>query len=143
MSRMSDMRARSSWYFLRKKKPTEAEEAAQAAEQRAASLLRQARYWLLAMEKYHNLRSAPTRGFSTTNCTGAGGRHWNHVRLVPSLQRARSITCTAPRDRYPDAVLLRVVIDPLRAEGFKISEMRHHGCGCATFTVQPRKLANG
>lgn len=116
-----------------------------AATQRAAGLRAQIRHWLLALEQYHNLRNRPKssrRAFTVTYCNGGGGDHWWHVRLTPRPPaRSTQVDCTVPRDKYPDDVREAHIMQPLREEGFAVSAVRYHPCGCATFTVQPRTLA--
>ena len=123
-----------------RKKPTP-EQLHAAAIERSRRLLAQIRHWLTALETFHNLKNAPRRAFTPTMCTGDGGTHWTHVRLMPSSTNARSLSCAAPRDRYPDAVLFEEVITPLRQAGFTVSPPTNRRCGCAVFTVHPRKLA--
>lgn len=124
------------------KRKLTAEQEAAAIRLRADALLAQIRHWLGAMEKFHNLHNAPKRPFTVTYCTSGGGDHWWHVRLIPRPpRRSTYVACTAPRDKLPDDALLERVTKPLRDAGFTVSETTDSGCGCATFTVRPRRLA--
>lgn len=129
-------------YFERRRQQLVARQKAEALESRLVYLLGYVRHWLLAMEKYHNLRNAAMTPFGGGNCSGGGGTHYYFYRLEPNgTKGSNRVECVAPRDKFPDDLLLERVINPLKKEGFKVSDPTFQRCGCATFTARPRKLA--
>lgn len=118
------------------------QQAAQLAKMRGDHLREQIEHWLEALEKFRRLRDAPRRNFTTTGCSRGGGDHNWHVRLVPRPPlRSNYLACTAPRAWLSPADLMRYVITPLRAAGFAVSQTAANNCGCVTFTVLPKRLA--
>ena len=120
------------------------QQAAELAKLRADLLREQILHWLEALEKFQRMRDAPRRRFTTTGCKRNGGDHNWHVRLVPRPpMRTAYLACTSPRTWLSPAALMRLVIMPLKADGFAVSSTTPNNCGCVTFTVRPRRLAEG
>ncbi len=109
----------------------------------APALLEQIKHWLEAIEAIRNIwKDAPKREFTRTGCNGDGGNHNWHVRLVPKPpHRTNRIICTTPLVVFPPTVLMKMIVLPLRAEGFEVTDPSPQRCGCATFTVLPKRLA--
>jgi hypothetical protein len=109
-------------------------------------LLTQIRHWLKALEEVRNLRKNASRlPFTKTHCDGGGSsNHLWHVTLVPRPpHRTTRLVCAVPLIHFPPNVLMKLIVAPLRTEGFEVTEPVKLRCGCATFTVNPRRLAEG
>jgi len=110
----------------------------------APELHQQIRHWLLVLEEIRDLwRDAPRRPFTRTGC-GRGIDHNWHVRLVPRPpHRTTRLICAVPQIHLPLRVVMGQIIEPLHTEGFAVADIATQRCGCATFTVSPRRLAEG
>jgi hypothetical protein len=117
------------------------QQAAELAKLRADVLREQILHWLEALEKFQRVADAPRRRFTTTGCKRNGDHNW-HVRLVPRPpMRTAYLACTSPRAWLPPTALMRLVVAPLKTDGFAVSTTTPNNCGCVTFTVRPRGLA--
>ncbi len=97
-------------------------------------------HWLLALERYKNLRGAPQRSFALNQCVGDNGNHLRPVRFLAESGRINHIICTVD-SRYSNAALQDHVIARLCAMGFTVDGPSLHDCGCTTFIVGSRCLA--
>lgn len=110
--------------------------------QLARELHLEIRHWLLAMELFADPYRAAARPSTEAGCAARDASHRLQVQPLPLRPgRPDRVMCTVQQRALPDAVLQAHVLRLLKQEGFTIAGPLSNSCGCATFTVQPRRLA--